>query len=203
MMTGRLPGVAWTRSCPRPVQGGAGVGRKASDCSPGGVRYTAGMSPDKLEASSEVQRVQVTIDWKRGKWASTPRQYSREHQWHCSGLVLTVTDALPPEGYRDSARLDPLQAYVATISSAHMLAWLHTAFGLGADVASYRDVAEGVLSELPNGRNWVNEVILRPQVSFNAKMGMTAAAIAHVHEVAIEDCFIANSIRTKITIANA
>jgi len=71
----------------------------------------------------------VTVDWKRGKWSGTQGKYSREHQWHFAGkLALKVTDALAPAAYRDQARLDPLKAYVATISSAHMLAWLHAAF---------------------------------------------------------------------------
>jgi hypothetical protein len=41
---------------------------------------------------------------------------------------LKVSDALAPAGYREAARLDPLKSYVATIASAHMLAWLHAAF---------------------------------------------------------------------------
>jgi organic hydroperoxide reductase OsmC/OhrA len=142
----------------------------------------------------------VTIDWKRGKWSGTRGKYSREHQWHFAGkLSLKVSDAMAPAAYRDLARIDPLKSYVATISSAHMLAWLHVAFSHEAEVESYIDAAEGVLGDLPEGRCWVSEVILRPRVTFAAHQQVTAAAMAHFHELAQRDCFIARSIRTKIT----
>lgn len=71
----------------------------------------------------------------------TRGKYSREHEWHFAGrLSLKVTDALA--AYRDAARLDPLKSYVATISSAHMLAWLHAAFSHEVEVESYLDMAE-------------------------------------------------------------
>jgi hypothetical protein len=89
------------------------------------------MNSDSAETSAGDERIHlVTIDWKRGKWSDTPVKYSREHQWHFAGrLVLKVTDTLAPAAYREAARLDQLKSYVATISSAHMLAWLHAAFG--------------------------------------------------------------------------
>ena len=163
------------------------------------------MNSDSAETSADDERAHlVTIDWKRGKWSGTPGKYSREHQWHFAGrLVLKVTDALAPEAYRDSARLDPLKSYVATISSAHMLAWLHAAFSHGVEVESYLDMAEGVMSRLPEGRSWVSEVILKPRVTFDAKQQVASSAIAHFHELAQEDCFIARSIKTKVTIGSA
>lgn len=163
------------------------------------------MKSDKAETSAGDERIHlVTVDWKRGKWLGTPGKYSREHQWHFAGrLVLKVTDALAPAAYRDAARLDPLKSYVATISSAHMLAWLHAAFSHEVEVESYLDRAEGVMSLLPEGRSWVSEVILKPRVTFNAKQQVAASAIAHFHELAQQDCFIARSIKTKITIDSA
>jgi organic hydroperoxide reductase OsmC/OhrA len=112
-------------------------------------------------------------------------KYSREHQWHFAGrLNLKVTDALAPAAYRDTARLDPLKSYVATISNAYMLAWLHAAFSHGVEVESYLDTAEGVVSTLPEGRCWVSEVILKPRVTFDTKQQVAASAIAHFHELA-------------------
>ena len=86
--------------------------------------------------------------------------------------------------------LDPLTSYVATISSAHMLAWLHAAFSHGVEVESYLDLAEGVMSRLPEGRSWVSEVILKPRVTFNARQQVAASAVAHFHDLAQQDCFI-------------
>jgi organic hydroperoxide reductase OsmC/OhrA len=162
------------------------------------------MKSDKTETSAGDERIHlVTIDWKRGKWSGTRGKYSREHEWHFAGrLSLKVTDALTPAAYRDAARMDALKSYVATISSAHMLAWLHAAFSHEVEVESYLDMAEGVVSSLPEGRCWVSEVILKPRVTFDAKQQVTASAIAHFHELAQQDCFISRSIKTKVTIIN-
>jgi organic hydroperoxide reductase OsmC/OhrA len=160
------------------------------------------MGSDRADKAASDERIHlVTVDWKRGKWSGARGKYSREHQWHFADrLILKVTDALAPAAYRDAARLDPLKSYVATISSAHMLAWLHAAFSHGAEVESYLDTTEGILSLLPEGRSWVSEVILKPRVTFSATQEVTATAIAHFHELAQKDCFIARSIKTKITI---
>jgi organic hydroperoxide reductase OsmC/OhrA len=144
----------------------------------------------------------VTIDWQRGKWSSFKGQYSRQHQWHLAGgLVLQVTDAMPPPGFRDGVRLDAWRAYVAAISSGHMLAWLHAAFSHGVEVESYLDRTEGWLSCLPEGRTWVSEVILHPKVVPSAGQQITAEQSAHFHDLARRDCFIACSVKTKITVA--
>lgn len=130
-----------------------------------------------------------------------PGKYSREHVWHFAGrLSLKVADALAPAAYQAPTKLDPLKSYVATIASAHMLAWLHAAFGHEVEVESYLDGAEGVLSPLPEGRCWVSEVILKPRVTFAAHQHVQASAIAHFHELAQHDCFIAQSIKTKVTV---
>lgn len=143
----------------------------------------------------------VTIDWARGKWSGTRGKYSREHQWHFAGrLSLKVSDALSPAAYRDTARLDPLKSYVATIASAHMLAWLHVAFSHEVEVEKYLDTAEGVVTGLPDGRCWVSEVILKPRITFNSQQQVAASAIAHFHELAQRDCFVAQSIKTKVTV---
>lgn len=156
------------------------------------------MSTDKADAVGAGEPMHlVTIDWKRGKWSGTRGKYSREHHWHFAGkLSLKVSDAMAPPAYRDPARLDPLKSYVATISSVHMLAWLHAAFSHEVEVESYLDAAEGVLGDLEEGGCWVSEVILKPRVTFAAHQQVTAAAIAHFHELAQRDCFIARSIKT-------
>ncbi len=143
----------------------------------------------------------VTIDWSRGKWSGAAGKYSREHVWHFAGkLSLKVTDALAPAAYQDASRLDPLKSFVATVASAHMLSWLHVAFSHGAEVESYLDLAEGTLAKLADDQSWISEIILKPRVTFNARQRVEASAITHFHEMAHRDCFIAQSIKTKVTI---
>jgi hypothetical protein len=57
-----------------------------------------------------------------------------------------------------------------------------------------------VLTSLPEGRFWVSEVILRPQVTFASFQEVKPSAIAHFHELALRDCFIAQSVKTKVTV---
>jgi organic hydroperoxide reductase OsmC/OhrA len=68
------------------------------------------------------------------------------------------------------AGINPENLFVATVASAHMLSWLHVAFGVGAEVETYRDSARGVLTELSEGVYWVSEVILTPTITFNARV---------------------------------
>lgn len=149
------------------------------------------------------QLPQATLDWSRGKWSSIPGKYSREHTCVLDGGVkLRVSDSgfVLPESYRDGARVDPQKMFVATIASAHMLSWLHIAFGYGIDVQSYSDAAVGVMSELSPGVPWISEVILHPRITCHERSSATAAAQARIHELAHEQCFIANSIKTKVTV---
>jgi organic hydroperoxide reductase OsmC/OhrA len=162
------------------------------------------MSAKKAKASAGDERGHlVTIDWERGQWSGAADQYSRKHRWHFAGNLVLEVSEVPGLGYDDGVRLDPWRSYVATIASAHMLAWLHAAFSHGVQVESYMDRAEGVLSPLPEGRNWVSQVILHPQVTFSPGQQVTETQRTHFHELAYRDCFIAASVKTKVTIALA
>jgi organic hydroperoxide reductase OsmC/OhrA len=145
----------------------------------------------------------ATIDWTRGKWSHVKGKYAREHTWHLAGgtkLKATDTDAMLPEGYRDKIKLNPENLFVATVASAHMLSWLHVAFQMGIEVQTYRDPAAGVLTEISEGVYWVSEVILTPAITFAAGQDVLPSALTRIHELAHEQCFIANSIKTKVTV---
>ena len=115
----------------------------------------------------------ATIDWQRGEWAGALGKYSRQHLWVLAGAKLKASDsgALLPAAYRDKVAINPHNMFVATISSAHMLTWLHIAFGMHIEVVSYVDRAYGVLSEVEGGDCWLSEVILHPMIQFDAKQG--------------------------------
>jgi len=82
-----------------------------------------------------------------------------------------------------------------------MLAWLHAAFSHGVEVESYLDAAEGVLRILPDRRSWVSEVTLKPRITFHPSHDVEAKVIERFHELALQDCFIARSIKTKVTVS--
>jgi organic hydroperoxide reductase OsmC/OhrA len=145
----------------------------------------------------------VTIDWDRGKWAQSKGKYSREHLWHLAGgakLKASDSPALLPKGFRDRAAVNPENMLVAAISSAHMLGWLNIAFGMQIEVLSYLDRASGVLTGGSASELWISEVILQPQITFDPHYDVDADVIAHIHQLAHKDCFIAHSVKAKITI---
>ena len=145
----------------------------------------------------------ATIDWQRGKWAGAKRKYSREHLWHLVGgakLKASDSPAMLPKAFADRVAVNPENMLVAAVASAHMLSWLNVAFGMRIEVASYLDRAHGVLSETAPGEVWVSEVILYPKITFDPHYEVTAEAIAKVHELAHARCFIARSIKAKVTV---
>lgn len=146
----------------------------------------------------------ATIDWQRGDWSDKKGKYSRQHLWVLAGTKLKATDsgAVLPASYRDRTPIDPYNMFAATIASAHMLTWLHIAFGMEIEVERYLDRACGVLTELEGGDCWISEVILTPKITLKAGYEVTAEGIAHLHEHAQEHCYIARSIRTKVTVRN-
>jgi organic hydroperoxide reductase OsmC/OhrA len=105
-----------------------------------------------------------------------------------------------PKGFHDRAAVNPENMLVAAISSAHMLSWLNTAFGMGIEVVSYLDRAHGVMTEISGGDVWISEVILQPRITFDPHYDVGADVIEHIHKVANEHCFIARSVKAKVTI---
>jgi organic hydroperoxide reductase OsmC/OhrA len=105
--------------------------------------------------------------------------------------------------YSVAAAVDPEEAFVASISSCHMLWFLDIAARAGWTVDSYVDDAVGVMTANAQGKQWVNLVTLRPRVVFAGDPAPDAAEIARLHHVAHEECFIANSVRSEVRIEPA
>ena len=139
----------------------------------------------------------ATVAWRRGAGeAFTDNRYSRGHQWSFDGGVTLRASASPHVvgKFADPAGVDPEEAFVASLSSCHMLTFLHLAAKAGHLVDSYDDTAEGVMSKT-DGRVWVSQVTLRPRVVWGSTAPADALAL---HHAAHEECFIANSVKTDV-----
>jgi organic hydroperoxide reductase OsmC/OhrA len=88
---------------------------------------------------------------------------------------------------------------VAALSSCHMLSFLHLARLAGFIVTAYEDHAEGVTEEIAPGRLAVTKVKLRPKIDW-AGAAPQKEALDRLHHHAHEICFIANSVRTQVTV---
>jgi len=144
----------------------------------------------------------ASIVWQRGDAKFIDNRYSRAHRWEFDGGAVVSASSSPavvPLPLSDPAGVDPEEAFVASLSSCHMLWFLFFAAKGGFVVDSYRDAAEGHMEKTPDGSTWMARVILRPELRF-AGAAPDTAALATMHDKAHHACFIANSVKTTITV---
>lgn len=144
---------------------------------------------------------QATISWERGATDSPLHRYSRAHTWTFDG-GLTVPASASPQivrtPYSDPAAVDPEEAFVAALSSCHMLWFLDAATQQGFYVTSYVDNAVGAMATNATGKLAMTCITLRPKATFAGENQPTAADIDALHHAAHEECFIANSVKTEV-----
>lgn len=144
---------------------------------------------------------QATVDWGRNGAAFVDNRYSRGHHWEFDGGVRVPASASPhvvPLPYSVAAAVDPEEAFVAALSSCHMLWFLSLAAKQGYVVEQYRDTAVGTTGRDGDGRLAMLDVRLRPLVTFSGPKQPTAAEVADLHHAAHAQCFIANSVKTRV-----
>jgi organic hydroperoxide reductase OsmC/OhrA len=146
---------------------------------------------------------QAIIRWSRSGPDFLKGQYSREHTWTFDGGLTVPASPSPhhvPEPWSNPAHLDPEEAFVASISSCHMLTFLWLALRAGFQADSYEDKAVGFIAKNAQGAPWVSEVTLRPNIVWSGSRVPTVQDLARLHHEAHQQCFIANSIKTVVTV---
>lgn len=137
--------------------------------------------------------------------AFTTNRYSRGHTWEFDGGVTVPASSSPHAvrvPYSVEEAVDPEEAFVAAISSCHMLTFLWVAAKKGFRIDAYEDNAEGVLSTDADGKQSMTEVTLHPDITWAGDTIPTAEQIADLHHAAHEGCYIANSVKTRIEVAS-
>ena len=146
----------------------------------------------------------ATITWTRGSDDFLDRRYHRAHTWQFDGGAVVAGSSSPhvvPLPYSDAAAVDPEEAYVAALSSCHMLWFLDIACRAGWRVNRYTDAAVGTMAPDAEGRLVVSHVQLRPVTVFDAARAPSAEVLAGLHHQAHAACFLANSVKTRIDCA--
>jgi organic hydroperoxide reductase OsmC/OhrA len=148
----------------------------------------------------------VTLEWVGGATAGDflKLRYSREHRWTFDGGIEVLASSSPsvvPVPWSNPRAVDPEEAYVAAISSCHMLTFLFVAAKAGFAVASYRDDAVGAMTRTPAGVAWVSRVTLSPRITYAGDRQPTPEELAKLHHAAHDGCYIANSVKTEIVVA--
>jgi organic hydroperoxide reductase OsmC/OhrA len=146
----------------------------------------------------------VKIIWKKNSNETfADNKYSRAHSWFFdSGIELQASSSphVVPLPMSDESAVDPEEAFVASISSCHMLWFLSIAAGKRIIVESYEDDAEGILAKNQEGRLAMTEVTLKPKIIFSGDKIPSENQINELHHLAHKKCFIASSVKTKINI---
>ena len=142
----------------------------------------------------------ATIVWKRASADFTYETYNRSHEMRFDGgkIVLPASAAVRYKG--DADRVDPEEAFVASLSSCHMLTFLAICAKKRLTVDAYEDDAMGWLEDAGQGKLWMARVTLRPRVRFAPGTAVSAADLAHIHHSSHEHCFIANSVKTVVSV---
>jgi organic hydroperoxide reductase OsmC/OhrA len=133
----------------------------------------------------------------------TRGKYSREHVWTFDGGASVAGSSSPsvvPLPWSSAAAVDPEEAFVASVSSCHMLTFLYLAAKRGFALTSYRDRAVGVVTKGSTGVPWVSKITLRPELAWAGDKRPTEAELAELHHHAHEQCFIACSIKSEVVV---
>ena len=147
----------------------------------------------------------ATVRWQRVDGDDFLKgRYSRAHQWIFDGGLSVPASPSPsvvPAPYSNAANVDPEEAFVASVSSCHMLTFLFLASKQGFQVDSYQDEAVGFMTKNEKGIPWVSSIKLQPKIVYSGEKLPTPADEASLHHGAHEQCFIANSIKTEVKVA--
>jgi organic hydroperoxide reductase OsmC/OhrA len=143
----------------------------------------------------------ASVVWTRSSQDFTYDTYNRAHEVRFKGGAIVLPASSAPAFRGDADRVDPEEAFVASLSSCHMLTFLAICARKRITVESYEDDAVGWLEKADGGKFWIARVTLRPNVEFAPGTAPDAATLAEIHHKSHEECFIANSVKTTVTVA--
>ncbi len=144
----------------------------------------------------------ATIKWQRQRDEKfIDNKYSRAHVWEFDGGEIVQASSSPhvvPLPYSIEANVDPEEAFIASLSSCHMLFFLSIAAKRRYEIESYTDNATGIMQINEDKKMSMTDVTLKPRIVFSGEKQPTKEQIDKIHHQAHEQCFIANSVKTKI-----
>jgi len=141
------------------------------------------------------------VIWTRAGQNFLDNGYSRKHVLRFDGGIEVPGSSSPhvvPLPFSAAEAVDPEEAFVASLSSCHMLWFLSFARKRGFVVEEYHDAAEGVMEQDSRGKTMISVVTLRPAVTFSGGKQPGPGELDALHHQAHEACFIANSVKTEV-----
>jgi organic hydroperoxide reductase OsmC/OhrA len=150
-----------------------------------------------------VSEYKAKISWKLTGSDFLAGKFSREHTWSFDGGITVPASASPHvvrPPFSNPANVDPEEAFVAAVSSCHMLTFLYVAYKAGYQVESYEDDAVGIMTSNEKGIPWVSRITLHPSIVYGER-SPSPEDETKFHHAAHDQCYIANSVKTEITVA--
>ena len=141
------------------------------------------------------------ILWTRGNQDFLGNHYSRKHSLRFDGGLEVPGSSSPhvvPVPMSDASAVDPEEAFVASLSSCHMLWFLAIAGKRKFCVDRYFDAAVGVMEKNEAGKMFMSVVTLKPDVTFSGERRPTREQLDQLHHQAHTECFIANSVKSEV-----
>jgi organic hydroperoxide reductase OsmC/OhrA len=148
----------------------------------------------------------ATVKWKRDGSAFTDQRYSRGHSWSFDGGIDVPASSSPLSvrlPYSVAEAVDPEEAFVASVSSCHMLTFLYVAAKQGFVVDEYADEAVGEMTKNERGKLWISKVTLAPAITFSGAKRPSPEQLDELHHLAHEECYIANSVKSEVVVQGA
>lgn len=143
----------------------------------------------------------ATIEWRRNGADFLDNRYSRSHTWLFDGGSEVLASSSPhviPVPMSDLSAVDPEEAFVACISSCHMLWFLSIAAKRGFIVENYKDSSLGLMSKNSEGKMAITSVTLSPVTAFSGERKPNMTELEAMHHAAHANCYIANSVNSDI-----
>ena len=142
----------------------------------------------------------VGLRWQRTSSDFSYERYNRAHDVLFKDGAIVLPSSSAPEFRGDADRVDPEEAYVASLSGCHMLTFLAICARKRLVLESYDDRASGWLEKSENGKLWMTRVVLRPHVRFADGTEVNKSQLMALHHQAHAECFIANSVKTDVSV---
>ncbi|HEY8650675.1 MAG TPA: OsmC family protein [Chthoniobacterales bacterium] len=141
----------------------------------------------------------ISLEWKRVAPDFQYQTYNRDHTWKFDGGHEMEASAAP--AYLGNPKnVDPEEAYVASLSSCHMLTFLAIACKRKFVLDEYTDEAVGRMEKNAEGKLAITRVTLKQKLKFSGDKQPTAEEIDEMNHAAHDQCFIANSVKTEVTV---
>ncbi len=142
----------------------------------------------------------ASVRWTRTSADFTYDSYNRAHEVSFNGGAIRVPGSAHVSFKGDADRVDPEEQFVASLSACHMLTFLAICARKRLTVDSYEDDAVGYMEKGSNGKLWVARVTLKPRIVFAPGTQPSAAALDEIHHLSHGECFIANSVKTDVSV---